>query len=548
MPNDLWCHRLVIALLPRQALRVHILSAMTRDTGPQGGASRRAFLGLGAFGIAATAAGCTTGGDSTSAVSGATPRASSRSRLVSENSRPGDPHWAIRHLGAANAIMGYAGAASVVTGQSFPLFVSTTAPGFRVRAFRLGWYRGDGARQVWKSGPLRGNRQGAPGLTGSTNTVRTPWAPVVEVPTDDWPPGAYLLRLDADSGAQRYVPVTVRSESTAGRVVLKSCVSTWQAYNTWGGYDLYKGPGGSYGNRSTAVSLDRPYDLNGADMFLTYERNVVKLAEFLGLPLAYATGMDIAADPHLLHGASALISPGHDEYWTPAERANVTAARDAGVNLAFLGANAMFRRIRLDAGGRLVICYKTSYTQDPEYGKDNALVTSDWREPPVPDPESALIGTIYEGYPANAAYQVVAPDSWLFAGTGATGGTRLANLVGVEYDRVNPAYPVPRPIQVLSHSPLVCQGARSFGDSAYYTHSGGAGVFNSGTMRWVEAIYGDRPHGISARTSAFVKQVTENLLRAFADGPAAAKYPAHDNLDAMHEYAGDPIGNPANLQ
>ena len=110
MPNDPWCHRLVIALLPRQALRVHILSAMTRDISPQGGASRRAFLGLGAFGIAATAAGCTTGGDSTSAASGATPRDSSRSRLLSENSRPGDPHWAIRHLGAANAIMGYAGA------------------------------------------------------------------------------------------------------------------------------------------------------------------------------------------------------------------------------------------------------------------------------------------------------------------------------------------------------------------------------------------------------------------------------------------------------
>jgi hypothetical protein len=66
-------------------------------------------------------------------------------------------------------------------------------------------------------------------------------------------------------------------------------------------------------------------------MFLTYERNVVKLAEHMGLPLASATGMDIAAEPHLLDGASALISPGHDEYWTPAERAHVTAARDAGV-------------------------------------------------------------------------------------------------------------------------------------------------------------------------------------------------------------------------
>ena len=38
----------------------------------------------------------------------------------------------------------------------------------------------------------------------------------------------------------------------------------------------------------------------------------------MGLPLAYVTSMEIDADPHLLDGASALISPGHDEYWTPA--------------------------------------------------------------------------------------------------------------------------------------------------------------------------------------------------------------------------------------
>ena len=106
---------------------------------------------------------------------------------------------------------------------------------------------------------------------------------MLEVPTDDWPPGAYLLKLSAaESGGQRYVPVTVRSPSCAGKVVLKSCVQTWQAYNMWGGYDLYKDAAGSYDNRSLVVSLDRPYDLNGADMFLTYERNAIKLAEYLG--------------------------------------------------------------------------------------------------------------------------------------------------------------------------------------------------------------------------------------------------------------------------
>ena len=525
--------------------------------GSGGPASRRAFLGLGAAavaaGISATVAACS--GDhpapSAAAASAGRPRGAPR-RALAENSRPGDPNWEIRHLGAPDAIEGYAGASSVLTGEPFPLFVSTTAAGFRVTAFRLGWYAGDGARQVWRSGPLRGHRQQRASLAGATNTVWADWDPSAEVPTDDWPPGAYLLRLDADSGAQRYVPVTVRSPRTAGQVVIKNCVATWQAYNTWGGYDLYAGPGSSYAARSLAVSLDRPYDANGAAMFLTYERNVVKLAERMGLPLAYLTGMDIAADPRLLDGASALVSPGHDEYWTPAERAHVTAARDAGVNLAFLGANAMFRRIRLDAttlgADRLVICYKTSYPRDPMFGVQDALVTSDWREPPRPDPESSLIGTLYEGYPAVASYVVTAPDSWVFAGTGVAAGARFGNLVGVEYDRVNPAYPVPRPIQVLSHSPLVCQGAASFGDSAYYTHAGGAGVFNAGTMRWVEAIFGDRPHGISGMTSSFVQQVTANVLRAFADGPAADTHPARDNLDAVHEYSGDPIGNPAALQ
>jgi hypothetical protein len=37
------------------------------------------------------------------------------------------------------------------------------------------------------------------------------------------------------------------------------------------------------------------------------------------------------------------------------------------------------------------------------------------------------------------------------------------------------------------------------------------------------------------------------VLRAFAEGPAAAKYKATDNLDATHESDGSPIA-PGNLQ
>ncbi len=516
--------------------------------------SRRAFIGMaaGAAAIPAVTAGCQSSGPGGASPPGASPAASHRGP-VSENSLPGYRDWDIKHVGGPDAIMGYAGQYSVLPGESITLYVSTKSRSFTVKAFRMGWYSGDLARLVWQSKTVPGHRQSKPTLIKPTNTVETHWEPALTVPTNDWPEGSYLLRLDAEDGPQRFVPVTVRSAKTAGKTVIKNGVATWQAYNTWGGYDLYNGPGGiaDYNNRSLAVSLDRPYDHQGALMFLSHERKLIELAERLGLPLAYVTSMDIDADQHLLDGARALFSPGHDEYWTPPERAHVTAARDAGVNIAFLGANCMFRRTRLASTRlgprRLVLCYKTSYLQDPMYGKDNALVTSDWREPPHPDPESSLTGTLYESNPVSAPYVIASPHAWMFAGTGVRKGTRFRGLVGIEYDRVNPDSPVERPIEVLSHSPVTCRGVNSYSDSAYYTHHGGAAVFNSGTMRWVASFGRPYRFGLDRHTSDFTRRVTANLLRAFADGPAAAKHPAHDNLAAVHEWAGDPIAAHHNL-
>jgi len=515
--------------------------------------TRRAFLGAAAAAAAASAGAVAAVELDRSARSpaGARPRAAKRpaaSRTTAaENSLPGTNSWWISNLGAPDEIVGYAGQASVLPGERVSLYVSTTAREYQVRAFRIGWYGGDLARQVWQSGAIRGYQQAGAGFAESTRTVSTQWNVSLTVPTDDWPPGSYLFRLDAETGGQRYVPLTVRSATTAGKVVIKNAVPTWQAYNTWGGYDLYVGPSGGYDDRSYVVSLDRPGDYDGAYLFQVYERKLVNLAERLGLPLAYLTSMDIASNPRSLDGASALVSPGHDEYWSPSERTVVTAARDAGMNIAFLGANAMFRRTRLQPSplgdSREVVCYKTSYQLDPLYGVQNDLVTSDWREPPNPDPESSLIGTLYEGYPAIADYVVLTPDAWLFKGTGVSAGTSFPVLVGIEYDRVTPGFPMERPIQVLAHSPLTCNGVASFADSAYYTHPGGAGVFNTGTMRWVEA-FGPPTYGWGLTTAAgqFTRRVTANVLTAFADGPAAAKYPAQDNLAAVDEQVGDPLG------
>lgn len=459
--------------------------------------------------------------------------ADDRAFPATDNLRPGTADWRICDVGSPNAIEGYVNRVSVLPGQSFRLYVSTTSPSFRVQAFRMGWYRGRQARQVWESGRMPGHAQAPARVIAATRMVTTRWRSNLTVGTRGWPPGAYLLRLDSSDGPERYVPVTVRSRSVAGKVVLLEGVTTWQAYNTWGGYDLYNGPRG-FDDRSYAVSFDRPYDLTGAVRFLHFDQPPIALAESTGLPLAYETDVDLDEHPGLLAGARAVISLGHDEYYSAAMRTTVLRARAAQTNFAFLGANAMYRHIRFAASAlgsdRIEIAYKVARL-DPEYGHNDADTTQDWRDPPDPRPESVMTGVLYECDPVSAPYVVYAPWSWIFAGTGVRQGTSFPGLVGPEYDRINPAVPFPRPLQILAHSPVTCLGHHSFADSAYYTVRSGAGVFASGTQRWVCAMRGPAcGHGVSVAAERFVDRATENLLRGFADGPAGRGHPALDNL------------------
>jgi hypothetical protein len=391
---------------------------------------------------------------------------------VTENKRPGTSAWRITDLGPADAIDGYADRQSVLPGQSFRLYVSTTAKSFRVDAFRFGWYSGHQARLVWTSARVPGRRQMAVRITPGTQMVTAPWRPSMTITTTNWPAGSYLLRLDASSGA----------------------------------------------------------DGDGAVRFLAFDEAAIALAERTGVPLAYETDVDIDQHPGLLTGARAVISLGHDEYYSRAMRSALLTARNAGTNLAFLGANAIYRHIRFAAGDRVVICYKDAAI-DPLYGRDNAETTQQWRDPPDPRPESVLTGVFYECNPVSAPWVVYDPSNWIFAGTGAYRGERFPGMVGPEYDRLNPAVPFPRPMQVLAHSRLTCDGLSTFSDSAYYTVASGAGVFASGTMRWVCAMRGPScGHGLTRAAERFVDRATQNLLRAFAAGPAGRAHPAQDNI------------------
>ncbi|WP_433229842.1 N,N-dimethylformamidase beta subunit family domain-containing protein [Actinomadura formosensis] len=405
----------------------------------------------------------------------------------------------------------------------------------------MGWYGGAQARSVWRSERQPGVRQAPAKVEQRTRTVSAAWRPSMTVSTAGWPAGSYLIRLTAATGAQRFVPITVRSPGAQGRVVVLNATTTWQAYNMWGGYDLYKGPSGGLNDRATAVSFDRPYDGNGAGKFLAYEQPAIALAEKLGVPLAYATDNDLHADPRLLDGARGLLTLGHDEYWSSAMREHAAQARDRGVNIAFLGANAVNRHIRFQStalgADRLVVCYKDAGS-DPMSGKNPAESTQDWRLPPMPRPESDLIGIQYVCFPAEGAFTVHRPDFWLFRGTGVRKGTRFPGVIGPEADALNRGGPTPSTLEIVAHSPIACGNGAAGADASYYTVRSGAGVFATGTMRWVCSMRGPScGHGVTEAGRRFVTQVSSTLITAMAAGPLGNRYPSRPNHG---EFTGTP--------
>ena len=93
----------------------------------------------------------------------------------------------------------------------------------------------------------------------------------------------------------------------------------------------------------------------------------IRWLEKNGYDVSYIAGVDTARSGSDLLNHKLFLSVGHDEYWSADQRANVEAARDAGVNLAFWSGNEVFWETRwepsLDStpdAYRTLVTYKES--------------------------------------------------------------------------------------------------------------------------------------------------------------------------------------------
>ena len=472
--------------------------------------------------------------------------------LVEENSRPGTLDWVVS---STTQIYGYSDHVSAVPGDEVTLFVDPPPVPFTVELYRMGYYGGLGGRRVWTSPTLAGGAgQPAPTVDPATFMVECQWRPTLRVGIEDgWPPGAYLFKLQGSDGGLTagYIPLCIRDDDSTAAFAVQHSVTTWQAYNTWGGRSLYVGAGdratGEAGgaDRSRVVSFDRPYDDRGwgAPDFMGNEFPLVFLMESLGLDTTYFTDLDLHQDPTRLLRHRCLFSLGHDEYWSSAMRDGAVTALARGTNFAFLGANAVYRHIRLEDSplgtDRRQVCYKTDLAQeDPLWGVQPAEVTADWPDPPVPRPEQQLIGSQYSDVAARADMVVTAADAWVFEGTGLADGQHLTLVVEGEYDHYEPGLPgSPDNVTILAHSPVANRGPGRHADMTYYSAPGGGGVLATGSASFVSKL-ADAPRIYSNTVHPAVPGVTDVLWRAmqnvcsvFGAGPASATNPSVANWE-----------------
>jgi hypothetical protein len=474
--------------------------------------------------------------------------------IVAENRRPGTTAWRISG-DAGGTTQGFANTTQAKLGQRVTLYVTSRASSFRAVAYRMGYYRGAGAREIWRSPRVRARVQPRCPRSAGTNMVACDnWRPSVRFTvTSAFVPGDYLIKLTGADGQQSYVPLTIWDPGSTATYLVKNDVFTWQAWNPYGGYDFYSGrgrcPAGVYPlcSRARVVSYDRPYGYRqGAGDFLGNELPLVYFAEQHGLDVTYVTDLSVQQDPGILARHRVLLSLGHDECWSLGEREAAVHAHDAGVNIVFFAASAVLRHVRTQSSplgaGRELVDYRDG-AQDPLNGKGNPreVTGNTWAAPPANWPEDDFVGESYAGFlepGRSTAFRVVDAVPWLFAGTGLHAGSTVPGVIASDVDRVDNTLGHPANVQILAHSPIAASlGQTSLGsfasDMSYYTGASGGGVLDTGTNNWIPALTrstGWVPGPASCARpapscpAAVVQRITGNLLRAFGQGPMGRRH------------------------
>lgn len=475
-----------------------------------------------------------------------------------ENCLPGTPSaiWEIPTRDHGDpTIQGFTTDISVNRGSTVQFKVSTPAAAWRLEIYRMGYYGGAGARRVATVNPSVPLPQLQPacftdsttGLTDCGNwAVSASWT----VPANATSGIYFANAIRTDTGGSSHIVFIVRNDASKSDILFQVADTSWQAYNPYSAN--FYGCNSDFNSscRALKISYNRPFwtrSFEPETWVFGGEFPMVQWLEANGYDVTYFTDTDTDRFGALLLNHRVFMSNGHDEYWSGAQRANVEAARAAGVHLAFFSSNSIYWKVRwetsIDGSGtpyRTLVCYKETWFNSPAGDPDPSTWTGTWRDPrfnPPKDggrPENELMGTLTtvagKFYTAitvpqadgrmrfwrNTAIANLGPGQTYTLPPGTLGaeiqsdldnGFRPAGLFRLS----STIFSVPNQY-LLDYGNTTGPGTITH-NLTLYRHSSGALVFSSGTYNWSWGL--DSSHDLAHlgnETDVNMQQATVNLL------------------------------------
>jgi hypothetical protein len=354
--------------------------------------------------------------------------------------------------------------------------------------------------------------------------------------------GLYYFHARGESGAFFSFPLVVAPDRPRAPIAVLASTNTWNAYNPFGGRsnyilaarmldqpivnslsDLPRYRLSDYGEWKSAaefapLSFDRPEPVNYVpendectDPIEGRQACHLAPAEWrlLGWLEQQGYSYDLYSDYQLHSGAlhldayRILIASVHPEYWSEEMyRAVKHWVFERGGRLMYLGGNGLNCKVEFMEGGKSMRClnqWPAGYES-----RFHAKVES----------EANLLGVVFTdaGAMTVAPYEVVAPDHWVFAGTGLRRGDLFGTKIlhqrygdgasGHETDKVSPSSP--KNVQVLAKGQNPDEGGA---EMVFFETARGGGVFSAGSITYPTALLCDPP------TSTITANVLERFLK-----------------------------------
>ena len=314
-------------------------------------------------------------------------------------------------------IWGYADRPSYAPGDTVDLHVSTTGAtwGFEV------WRDGHAFTKVFERSGLAGARHPV-----SDDVVASgcgwPCGASFEIP-DTWTSGGYIVVLRAERGGQEvtqdaFFALRAAEPGRRSKLVMVAATYTWQEYNDWGGgcgyfsdefvdhtadplevreksfkprlsfqrpwsRGLIRTPVGAPRLAQPPHAMGAAVGVPAADWAISngysvwsvaagwarYDALTFRWLEVQGYQPELVSQWDLDRDPGVLDGYRAVVTTGHDEYWTAAGREVLDRFIERGGRYARLAGNIVWQ-VRMEDDLSTQVCHKYAAHADPQRHSD----------------------------------------------------------------------------------------------------------------------------------------------------------------------------------